>query len=273
MGSDVGESSSISAVSAVAGTGVTMGEDGVAGAGCFVGAGVRFFDAFVAGRLRQWCEACPSCLQRGQAFSEPSQDAITLKQQRSKNGVAESVFPPDSFKTKSQRLEINGVSLYLCGARATTSPCEDQNERIACSKAARERTGTLTSLIGIKVGGVPAGGRGCAVKCLQTKGLAMKSCCASAAAKQTSSRNMSALGTKPRAERGRADTMSPAQACLYAEGRGTKAECREETGGRCKGAANCSRFTAHSVGWNAVGFFLRTTCAHVGPVAMVQNIN
>src|SRR5437016_12228318 len=105
------------------------------------------------------------------------------------------------------------------------------------------------------------------------KGLVIKSCCASAAAKQTSSRNMSALGTKPRADNRRADTISPAQSCLYVEGRGTKAECREETGGRCKGAANCSRFTAHSVGWNAGGVFLRTTCAHVGPVVMVQNIN
>src|SRR5437773_7456241 len=273
MGSDVGVSSSRSAVSAVAGTGVTMGEDGVAGAGCLVGAGVRFFDAFDAGRLGHVCESCPACLQRGQAFSDPGQDAITLKPHRSKKGVAERVFPPESFKTRSQRLEIKGVSLYLWGAIATTSPYEDQKERSVCSKTIRDNTGTLTSLIGIKVGGVPAGGRGCAVKCLQTKGLAMKSCCASAAAKQTSSRKMSALGTKPRADSGRADTMSPAQACLYVEGSGTNAECREETGGRCRGAANCSRFTAHSVGWNAVGFFFRTTCAQVGPVAMVLNIN
>src|SRR5438128_9862671 len=99
----------------------------------------------------------------------------------------------------------------------------------------------------MKVGGEPAGGRGCTVKCLQMKGLVIKSCCASTAAKQTSSRNMSALGTKPRADSGRADTISPAHVCLYVEGRGMKAECQEETGGRCRGVANCSRFTVHSV--------------------------
>src|SRR5438132_8142746 len=81
---------------------------------------------------------------------------------------------------------------------------------------------------------------------------------------------MSALGTKPSADSGREDTISPAQSCLYVEGRGTKAECREEMGGRCKGAANCSRFTAHSVGWNAVGFLCLATCAHVGCAAMVK---
>ena len=91
------------------------------------------------------------------------------------------------------------------------------------------------------------------------KGLVIKSCCASAAAKQTSSRYMSALGTKPRADNGREDTMSPAQSGLYVEGRGTKAECLEETGGRCRGVANCSKFTAHSVGRNAGGFFLLAT--------------
>ena len=77
IGSEVGVSSSISAISAVAGIAVAMGEGGVAGAGCFVGAGVRFFDAFVAGRLGHVCESCPACLQRGQAFSDPGQDAIT----------------------------------------------------------------------------------------------------------------------------------------------------------------------------------------------------
>src|SRR5437899_12553923 len=148
MGSEVGVSSSISAVSAVAGTGVTMGEDGVAGAGCLVGAGVRFFDTLVTGRLGHVCESCPACLQRGQAFSDPGQDAITLKPQRSKNGVAERDLPADSFRTISQRLEMKGVPLYLCGAIATTSPCGDQKEQIACSTATRESTGTLTSLIG-----------------------------------------------------------------------------------------------------------------------------
>ena len=52
-----------------------------------------------------------------------------------------------------------------------------------------------------------------------------------------------------------------------------KEEYREEEGGRRRGAANCSRFTAHSVGRNAGGFFFLATCAHVGPVAMVRNIN
>src|SRR5438128_10404310 len=126
-----------------------MGEGGVAGAGCLVGAGVRCFDALDAGRLGHVCESCPACLQRGQAFSDPGQDAITLKPQRSKNGVAERVFPPDSFKTKSQRLEMRGVPLYVCGAIATTSPWEDQKERIVCSKTTRESTGTFTSLIGM----------------------------------------------------------------------------------------------------------------------------
>ena len=52
-----------------------------------------------------------------------------------------------------------------------------------------------------------------------------------------------------------------------------KEEYREEEGGRRRGAANCSRFTAHSVGRNAMGFFFQATCVHVGPVAMVLNIN
>ena len=113
--------SSMAAVSAVAGEVLMVEEDGAEGVRRVEGE-ERFFDALVAGRLGHVCESCPASLQRGQAFSDPGQDAITLKPQRSKNGVAESVFPPDSFKTKSQRLEIKGVPLYMCGAIATTSP-------------------------------------------------------------------------------------------------------------------------------------------------------
>ena len=40
--------------------------------------------------------------------------------------------------------------------------------------------------------------------------------------------------------------------------------------GRCCGAVNCSKLTAHSVGRNAGGFFFQATSAHVGLVAMVQ---
>src|SRR5438128_3876886 len=98
-----------------------MGENGVVGAGCFDGAEVCFFDALVTGRLGHVCKSCPACLQRGQAFSDPGQDAITLKPQRLKKGVAERDLPAGSFKTISQRLDKKGVPLYLCGARATTS--------------------------------------------------------------------------------------------------------------------------------------------------------
>ena len=64
--------------------------------------------------------------------------------------------------------------------------------------------------------------------------------------------------------------MSRAQLCLYAEGSGMNTEYQEEEGGRHWGAVNCSKFTVHSVGRNAEGFFFRTTSAHVGLVAMVQ---
>src|SRR5438128_12562184 len=111
------------------------------------------------------------------------------------------------------------------------------------------------------------------MKCLQMNGVLRKSCCASLDAKQTSRRNMSALGTKPVADRGRDVTMFSAQDSLYVDGRGRNAEWKEEVGGRRCGAANCSKSTAHSVGRNAGGFFHRTTCAHVGTVAMVLNIN
>src|SRR5690242_13309365 len=121
MGSDIRESSSISAVSAVAGT-------GVAGVGCFVGAGVRFFDTLVAGHLGQECKSCPACLHQGQAFLDLGHDAITLRPQRSKKGVAERDLSAESFRTISQQLEIKGVPLYLCRAIATTSPYVDQKE-------------------------------------------------------------------------------------------------------------------------------------------------
>src|SRR5688572_3247377 len=80
---------------------------------------------------------------------------------------------------------------------------------------------------------------------------------------------MSALGTRPTAAEGRLVTISIAQFCLYPDGRGIKAECREEEGGSRCGAAYCSKFTAHSVAKNAGGFFFRATSAHVGAVVMV----
>jgi hypothetical protein len=103
---------------------------------------------------------------------------------------------------------------------------------------------------------------------LQVNSESMKSCCASCVAKHISTSDMSALGTIPTADEGKAEMISTFQACLYVAGKGMKAEKREEEGGRRCGAANCSRLTAHSVGWNAGGFCLRATCAHVGPVAM-----
>ena len=50
----------------------------------------RFFDCFGAGRLGHERESCPTSLHRGQALSDPGQDAITLKPKMSKNGVADS---------------------------------------------------------------------------------------------------------------------------------------------------------------------------------------
>ena len=67
--------------------------------------------------------------------------------------------------------------------------------------------------------------------------------------------------------------MSIAQPCLYAEGSGMNVEYHEEEGGSHCGAANCSKFTAHSVGRNAGGFFFLATCAHVGVAAILQVIN
>src|SRR5438128_5480020 len=132
------------------------------------------------------------------------------------------------------------------------------------------KTRTFTSLIGTYCDGVPAGGTGLDVKCLQTKGEDKKSCCTSRLAKQTSMSEMSARGTIPTAEFGSCEMISRAHTCLYAAGRGMKAECREEEGGRRCGAANCSRLTAHSVGRNAGVVFLAATCAQVSCAAIVQ---
>ena len=81
--------------------------------------------------------------------------------------------------------------------------------------------------------------------------------------------DMSAQGTIPTAEEGSLVTMSIAQPCLYAEGRGMNTEYLEEEGGKHWGAAYCSRSTVHSVGRNGEGFFLLATRAHVRAEAMV----
>src|SRR5438128_12332759 len=78
--------------------------------------------------------------------------------------------------------------------------------------------------------GVPAGGTGCDVKCLHLKGEDIKSCCASRLAKQTSKTDTSAQGTTPTAELGILVAIFIAQSCLYADGRGMKAEYLEEEG-------------------------------------------
>ena len=104
---------------------------------------------------------------------------------------------------------------------------------------------------------------------LANKGEDKKSCCASRLAKQTSISEMSARGTIPTAEFRSCDTISRAHPCLYVTGRGMKAECQEEEGGRCCSAANCSRLTVHSVGRNAGVVFLAATCVQVGCAAIV----
>src|SRR5438128_2351415 len=102
----------------------------------------------------------------------------------------------------SQRLDCSVKPLYICGAMATTSPCLDQRFWSCCSTTNEAKTGTLVSLIGTKSDGVPTGGTGCTVKCLHTNGEARKSCCTSLLAKQTSTRDMLARGTKPTADEG-----------------------------------------------------------------------
>ena len=86
------------------------------------------------------------------------------------------------------------------------------------------KTRTFTNLIGTYADGVPAGGTGWDVKCLHMKGEDKKSCCTSLLAKQTSRSEISALGTIPTTEFGRAETISRAHPCLYVDGRGMKAE-------------------------------------------------
>src|SRR5438128_816968 len=107
MGSEAGVSSSISAVSAVAGI-AASNEDG-RGADVVVVAGgaVQLEHLFLdlgAGLHGHVCELCPACLQWGQAFSEPGHDAKSLKPRMSKRGVTDSSFPLlGSFNTISQQ--------------------------------------------------------------------------------------------------------------------------------------------------------------------------
>ena len=55
-----------------------------------------------AGRRGQEHESCPACLHRGQAFSEPGHEAMTLNPSRSKSGVAERGLPSSGiFNTMS----------------------------------------------------------------------------------------------------------------------------------------------------------------------------
>ena len=105
-----------------------------------------------------------------------------------------------------------------------TSPWVAQKEQSWVSTTNEAKTGTFISLIGTYMDGVPAGGTGCDVKCLHLKGEDIKSCCTSWLAKQTSRTDTSAQGTTPTAELGMLETMFIAQSCLYADGRGMKAE-------------------------------------------------
>ena len=121
MGSEIGVSSSISAVSAVARTAVAMGEDGVTVV-CLLEQLVHFFDALTAGHRGHKWKSWPTSLHRGHALLEPGHDAMTLKPRMSKKGVADRVLPAWILRTKSQQLDCNGVPLYICGAIAITSP-------------------------------------------------------------------------------------------------------------------------------------------------------
>src|SRR5207244_5022504 len=99
-----------------------------------------------------------------------------------------------------------------------------QSFQSCCSTISNANTGTLVSLIGTKIDGVPAGGTGWTEKCLHTNSEERKSCCASLLAKQTSTSDMLARGTRPTAVGGMLVAISRAQPCLYPEGRGMNAE-------------------------------------------------
>src|SRR5437879_3518889 len=104
------------------------------------------------------------------------------------------------------------------------SPNCPQCLRSCCSTTSLDSTGTLIILIGTKRDAVPAGGRGWVVKCLVTKGVLTKSCCASPVGKQTSKRDTSVLETTPEAEDGSSSMMASSQSSTNPEGSGRKAE-------------------------------------------------
>jgi hypothetical protein len=163
---------------------------------------------------------------------------MTLNPRISKSGVAERGLPSSGiFITRSQRLVRREKPFTVCGASSTTSPKVFQKERSCCSTTAIERTGTLISLTGTYREGVPAGGSGNAEKCLVVKRADKKSFCASAAAKQTSNREISTRGTTPWALGGRAFMRAVVQLSSNPVGNGMKAENREEDGGRRTGVA------------------------------------
>ena len=84
----------------------TVDEDGVAGAGVhLVVDGVHFFDFLGTGHLGQECESCPAVLHRGQAFSDPGHNAITLNLRISKNGATERGVPALTLSTMSQQFD------------------------------------------------------------------------------------------------------------------------------------------------------------------------
>src|SRR5438128_12518053 len=120
----------------------------------------------------------------------------------------------------------------------------------------------LTSLIGTYWEGMPAGGRGCTVRCVEVNGAERKSDWCSLLAKQTSKRDMSSRGTTPTDVLGRSERIGTSHFGSKVTGSRRKQEEREEEGGKRTGVANCSKFTAHSVG-SAGGGFLRATSAQV----------